>query len=665
MSSEDLIYQSFKLKSGVQLSTRVIMGSMHIGLEEMPDGNEKLAAFYRLRARGGAGLIVTGGISPNEEGVVMDGGARLDQASQVDWYRPICEAVHAEGGKICLQILHTGRYAISTKNVAPSALRAPINPFKPKALTPEEIERTIQDFIRTAQLAEQAGYDGVEIMGSEGYLINQFGCLRTNHREDEWGGPIENRTRLAGRIVEGVRNATRPDFILMYRQSMLDLVEGGNSWEEVVYQTKTVCAAGADLINTGIGWHEARIPTIAGVVPGQGFLWVTAKMKNEIDRPIIATNRFNDLDAADEAISNGKADFVSMARPFLSDPELVNKSRKGKSQLVNTCIACNQACLDHIFQAKPASCLVNPEAGRETEKSIPEVAHPRKIAVVGAGPGGLSFASFAARAGHKVSLYDQSSKLGGQFNEAAKIPGKEVYLETIRYYRELLKRYDVDVHLNSQVKSSEDLKGPADVLVWAAGVRPRIPEIPGVDDPAVCTYRELLRGQVSPGKKIAIVGGGGIGTDVSHFLYHRKDEDFYDFWGIDQALSSAGGLKEPEREAPDKDLTVFMRSTGKLGGALGKTTGWIHRLYLRHKGLKLEQGVQYDRIENGTLYYTRGEEHFSEKFDQIVLCAGQESLEAPTFEGLQEVHCIGGARKAGGLDAQRAIEEAFVLVQSL
>lgn len=641
------------------------MGSMHMGLEEMPDGNEKLAAFYRLRARGGAGLIVTGGISPNEEGVVMDGGSRLDHPDQVDWHRPITEAVHEEGGKICLQILHTGRYAISTKNVAPSALRAPINPFKPKALTAEEVERTIQDYVRTAQLAEQAGYDGVEIMGSEGYLINQFGCLRTNHREDEWGGSIENRTRLAKRIVEAVRKATRPEFILMYRQSMLDLVEGGNSWEEVVYQTKTVCEAGADLINTGIGWHEARIPTIAGVVPGQGFLWVTAKMKKEIDRPIVATNRFNDMGAANTAISSAKADLVSMARPFLSDPELVNKSKKGKSHLVNTCIACNQACLDHVFQAKPATCLVNPEAGRETEKNIISTTSPKRIAVVGAGPGGLSFAGFAARAGHKVSIYEQSSVLGGQFNEAARIPGKEVYLETVRYYRELLKEQGVDIHLKSTVRSSDDLKEPADILVWAAGVKPRIPDIPGIDDSVVCTYRQILRGEVAPGKKIAIIGGGGIGADVAHFLYHREGEDFYGFWGIDKTISNEGGLVTPVREIPDKEMTVFMRSNGKLGGSLGKTTAWIHRLYLKHKGLKIEKGVQYKRIDNGVLHYSRGEELFSSSFDQIILCSGQESLNAPAFEGIGEVHLIGGARKAGGLDAQRAIEEAFALAQSL
>lgn len=641
------------------------MGSMHLGLEEMPDGNEKLAAFYALRARGGAGLIVTGGISPNAEGVVMDGGARLDHPEQVEWHRPICEAVHAEGGKICLQILHTGRYAISTKNVAPSALRAPINPFKPKALTNDEIEQTIQDYILTAQLAQKAGYDGVEIMGSEGYLINQFGCLRTNQREDQWGGSIENRTRLAKRIVEGVREATGAEFILMYRQSMLDLVEGGNSWEEIVYQTRTVCDAGADLINTGIGWHEARIPTIAGVVPGQGFLWVTAKMKKEIDVPIIAVNRFNDLHSANEALESGKADLVSMARPFLSDPELVNKSKKGQAHLVNTCIACNQACLDHVFEAKPASCLVNPEAGRETEQNIRRSGEQKKIAVVGAGPGGLSFASFAARAGHKVSLYEQSEVLGGQFNEAAKIPGKEVYLETVRYYRELLRQYEVDIYKNHPVNAAEDLLEHPDVLVWAAGVKPRIPNLSGVDDPVVCTYREILRGQVAPGKNIAIIGGGGIGTDVAHFLYHTSGEDFYDFWGIDKEIADRGGLKPPLRQDSGLQVTVFMRSKGKLGGSLGKTTGWIHRLYLKHKGLKLEQGVQYEAIENGTLFYNKGEEKCAEAFDQIILCAGQESLQLPEFAGIEDVHLIGGAKKAGGLDAQRAIEEAFALVQSI
>jgi 2,4-dienoyl-CoA reductase (NADPH2) len=664
-----IIYQPFRLASGIELKNRVVMGSMHLGLEELPQGNVALAHFYRLRARGGAGLIITGGIAPNKEGVVAEGSAILNRTDQVSWHKVITTAVHDEGGKICLQILHTGRYALSTSNVAPSALRAPINPFKPRALSHEEILQTIQDYVNTAILAKEAGYDGVEIMGSEGYLINQFSCNRTNHRDDDWGGNIENRTRLAKTIVKETRRQLGNDFIIVYRQSMLDLVEDGNTWDEILYQVKEIEAAGADIINTGIGWHEARIPTIAGVVPEHGFLWVTSKIRPHLKVPVIATNRFNDMHDADQAIFNGHTDLVSMARPFLADPDLVVKSHRGQEKNINTCIACNQACLDHVFQAKPATCLVNPEAGRELKKSVSRAKNPYRIAVVGAGPGGLSFASFAARAGHKVILYEKSHILGGQFIEAQKIPGKEVYKETIRYYRNQLLEHKVDIRLNHPIHSSTDLMKEADILVWAAGVRPRIPIEVKRDAGAILTYRDVLRNnaQIS-GDEIALIGGGGIAVDLAHFLLHddlENEESFYDFWGIDKSFQYRGGLKEPVLKSPKRKITIFKRSKGKLGKGLGKTTAWIYRLFLKKYGVEVIEGIDYNEINSKALRWTKDGEEHKRSFDQVILCAGQESVEVPNELRDFKVFTIGGAKKASGLDAQRAIEEAYALALEL
>jgi 2,4-dienoyl-CoA reductase (NADPH2) len=654
----------------VTLRNRTLMGSMHTGLEEAKNGFEKLAAFYAERARGGVGLIVTGGFGPNEEGAVIMGGATLNKASQVEKHRLVTGAVHAEGGLICLQILHTGRYAYNPKQVGPSDIRSPITPFKPRALTSEEIHGQIADFVNCARLAHQAGYDGVEIMGSEGYFINQFLSPAVNNREDEWGGPIENRSRLAVEIVRQVREAIGSDFIIIFRLSMLDLVEGGSEWEEIVYLGKAIEAAGATLINTGIGWHEARIPTIATKVPRACFTGVTAKMKKELAIPLIATNRINTPEVAEALLARGDADMVSMARPFLADGFFVQKAAEDRADEINTCIACNQACLDHIFSGKLTSCLVNPRACHETELVIQPVEEGRKrIAVVGAGPAGLGFASTAAERGHDVDLFDASDRIGGQFNLAKTIPGKGEFEETLRYFAKKIETSGVNLKLNTRVNADQLIAGGYDEVFLATGIKPRTPDIPGVEHPSVCSYLDLLNGRVQAGERVAVIGAGGIGFDVAELLTHAESDNSYDnpegffrTWGIDLAFKARGGVKgiRPELQPSPRTVYLLQRKSSKPGKDLGKTTGWIHRTTLKQKGVQMLSGCEYLKIDDDGLRIREGGHERLLEVDTIVICAGQESqveLKSPLEAAGIKVQVIGGADKAAELDAKRAINQ--------
>ncbi|NDP41367.1 MAG: NADPH-dependent 2,4-dienoyl-CoA reductase, partial [Aromatoleum sp.] len=568
------------------LRNRVLMGSMHTGLEEASGGYEKMAAFYAARARGGVALIVTGGIAPNFSGRLEPRASQLSFPWQLGKHRVITEAVHAAGGKIALQILHAGRYAYHPLSAAPSAIRSPITPFKPRALSGWGVRKTIADYVRCAVLARRAGYDGVEIMGSEGYLINQFIAPQTNHRDDEWGGPFENRIRFAVEIVRRTREAVGRDFIIIYRLSMLDLVQGGSTWDEVVLLAKAVEAAGASIINTGIGWHEARIPTIATMVPRAAFAWVTRRMKGEVRIPLITTNRINDPGVAEELLARGDADMVSMARPFLADPDFVSKAAAGRADEINTCIACNQACLDHVFARRIASCLVNPYACRETEMTIAPAAQPKRVAVVGAGPAGMACATTAAERGHHVTLFDAAAEIGGQFNLARRIPGKEEFAETLRYFRTKLQRSGVTVLLNRRVTAAE-LAG-FDAVMLATGIVPRRPAIPGIDHPKVASYVDIVNGRVAAGPRVAIVGAGGIGFDVAELLSHSGVDDvsaFRDEWGIDADYAQRGGLKEPHEAPPVRTLWLLQRKQEKVGAGLAKTTGWIRRTLLKRRGV--------------------------------------------------------------------------------
>jgi 2,4-dienoyl-CoA reductase (NADPH2) len=649
-----------------QLSNRVLMGSMHTGLEESKNGYQKMAAFYGERARGGVGLIVTGGISPNRAGWIAPFAAKLTNRKEARRHQQVTHAVHEEGGKICLQILHAGRYGYHPFIVAPSGLKAPITPFKPRALSKRGIERTISDFARCAELAREAGYDGVELMGSEGYLINQFIVRRTNKREDEWGGSYENRIRFPLEILKRVRQAVGDDFILIFRLSMLDLVDEGSSWEEVVQLAKAIEQNGANIINTGIGWHEARIPTISTQVPRGSFAWVTEKMKGEVDIPLITTNRINTPELAESILASGKADMVSMARPFLADPAFVAKAREGLADEINTCIACNQACLDHIFERKTASCLVNPRACRELEINFIPAQKKKNILIVGGGPAGMSAAAHAAERGHKVRLYEAASELGGQFNLARRIPGKEEFAETIRYFSGRLKKFDVQVHLERKF-NPEDLKEvAADELVLATGVKPRIPPIEGLDHPSVCVYPELILGGVSPGKKVVIIGAGGIGMDVATLLCDPSSspgeevQTYLKEWGIDPGYQSRGALQDPRPSFPDHEIYLLQRSTGKIGKGLGKTTVWAHRRSLKMKNVNVLTGVKYQKVDDkGIHIHVRGESKILEA-DTIVLCAGQDPMDALVNSIIQQgvtPVLIGGVRDAHRLDAKRAIEE--------
>ncbi|MCK9735941.1 NADPH-dependent 2,4-dienoyl-CoA reductase [Pseudomonas syringae] len=660
------------------LRNRTLMGSMHTGLEERPGGFERMATYFAERARGGVGLMVTGGIAPNEEGGVYDGAAKLTNAEEAEHHRIVTRAVHEAGGKICLQILHAGRYAYSRKQVAPSAIQAPINPFTPRELDEEGIEKQIADFVTCSTLARSAGYDGVEIMGSEGYFINQFLAAHTNHRTDRWGGSYGNRMRLAVEIVRRVREAVGAHFIIIFRLSMLDLVEGGSSWEEIVELAKAVEQAGATLINTGIGWHEARIPTIATKVPRAAFSKVTAKLRGSVNIPLITTNRINTPEVAERILSEGDADMVSMARPFLADPEFVNKAAAGHAERINTCIGCNQACLDHTFGGKLTSCLVNPRACHETELNYLPTLQVRKIAVVGAGPAGLAAATVAALRGHEVTLFDSASEIGGQFNIAKRVPGKEEFAETLRYFRNKVQETGVQLRLGNRVKAADLLGAGFDEVILATGIAPRTPAIPGIDNPMVLSYLDVILQRKPVGRRVAVIGAGGIGFDVSEFLVHQgvatslDREAFWKEWGIDTTLQARGGVAgvKPEVHAPARQVFLLQRKSSKVGDGLGKTTGWIHRTGLKNKQVQMLNAVQYLKIDDAGLHIRIGEDG-EEKLlavDNVVICAGQDPLRElydELLNGGQSVHLIGGADVAAELDAKRAIDQGSRLAATL
>jgi 2,4-dienoyl-CoA reductase (NADPH2) len=659
-----------------QIKNRVLMGSMHTGLEERPQGFERQAVYYKARAEGGVGLIVTGGIGPNPEGAAVQGGAVLTNDEEVQKHRIVTEAVHTvEGAKICMQILHAGRYAYNPVLVAPSALQAPINPFIPNELDAEGIEKQIRDFVNCAVLARQAGYDGVEIMGSEGYLLNQFICQRTNHRSDEWGGSYENRIRLPVEIVRRVRQAVGDEFILIYRLSMLDLVEEGSTWREIVQLGKAIEVAGANLINTGIGWHEARIPTIATSVPRAAFVEVTARMKKELSVPLITTNRINTPDVAEQILASGIADMVSMARPMLADPDFVNKAAANRADEINTCIACNQACLDHVFEGREVSCLVNPYAGHETKLVFSFAEKKKKIAVVGAGPAGLAAAVTAAQRGHGVTLFEQSDQIGGQFNIAKQIPGKDEFKETIRYFDVQLKRAQVIVCLGTVVEAGLLLEQGFDEVILATGITPRQPELSGIEHKKVLTYLDVLQAKVPVGQRVAIIGAGGIGFDTAEYLVHdtsdaaRQADEFLREWGVDISVATAGGLKSGGVvPAPARQVYLLQRKSARVGAKLARTTGWIHRTVLKKRGVEMISSVDYQKIDDRGLHVLIAGEPRLLEVDNIIVCAGQapkRDLYEPLRQAGVRVHLIGGADNAGELDAKRAIKQGTELALQL
>lgn len=657
------------------LKNRVLMGSMHVGLEEVEGGYDRMAAFYAERAAGGVGLIVTGGISPNDHGVTFHGGSKLDTLEEAEKHKVITQAVHDAGGKIALQILHTGRYSYQAENVAPSAIQAPINPVKPHALTSAEVNQTIADFVNCAKLSQVAGYDGVEIMGSEGYLINEFIAARTNHRDDEWGGSYENRIRFPIEIVKRTRAEVGENFIIIYRLSMLDLVEGGSTLEEVIQLAKEIEKAGATIINTGIGWHEARIPTIATKVPRAAFTWVTKKLKGSVQIPLVTSNRINTPEMAEHVLAQGDADMVSMARPMLADAEFVLKAEQGRSDEINTCIGCNQACLDQIFSMQIATCLVNPRACYETELIFKESAAKKNIAVIGAGPAGLSFATYAADRGHQVIIFEAASQIGGQFNIAKTIPGKEEFYETLRYFKRKIElQPNIKLVLNHTATYEELSAENYDDIVVATGVTPRELTIEGIDHPKVLSYIEVLRERKPVGKKVAIIGAGGIGFDTAEYLSHEGEsgslnpQKFYDEWGIDTSYAHVGGLKQPVLEQSDREIYLLQRKAKAVGASLGKTTGWIHRTGLKHRDVKMIAGASYDKIDDQGLHITVNEQPTVLEVDHVIICAGQESYTA-MYDQLKadgkNVHLIGGAKEAGELDAKRAIRQGAELAATI
>ena len=657
------------------LKNRVLMGSMHVGLEEVEGGYDRMAAFYAERAAGGVGLIVTGGISPNDHGVTFHGGSKLDTLEEAEKHKVITQAVHDAGGKIALQILHTGRYSYQAENVAPSAIQAPINPVKPHALTSAEVNQTIADFANCAKLSQIAGYDGVEIMGSEGYLINEFIAARTNHRDDEWGGSYENRMRFPIEIVKRTRAEVGENFIIIYRLSMLDLVEGGSTLEEVIQLAKEIEKAGATIINTGIGWHEARIPTIATKVPRAAFTWVTKKLKGSVQIPLVTSNRINTPEMAEHVLAQGDADMVSMARPMLADAEFVLKAEQGRSDEINTCIGCNQACLDQIFSMQIATCLVNPRACYETELIFKESAAKKNIAVIGAGPAGLSFATYAADRGHQVTVFDAASQIGGQFNIAKTIPGKEEFYETLRYFKRKIElQPNIKLVLNHTATYEELSAESYDDIVVATGVTPRELTIEGIDHPKVLSYIEVLRERKPVGKKVAIIGAGGIGFDTAEYLSHEGEsgslnpQKFYDEWGIDTSYAHVGGLKQPVLEQSDREIYLLQRKAKAVGASLGKTTGWIHRTGLKHRDVKMIAGASYDKIDDQGLHITVNDQPTVLEVDHVIICAGQESYTA-MYDQLKadgkNVHLIGGAKEAGELDAKRAIRQGAELAATI
>jgi 2,4-dienoyl-CoA reductase (NADPH2) len=655
-----------------QLRNRVLMGSMHTGLEDRARDFPRLAAYFAERAAGGAGLIVTGGYAPNVVGWLKPFGGKLSWPWEVGPHRQLTRAVHAHDGKICLQLLHAGRYAYHPLSVAPSKKKAPINPFTPRALSARGVERHIADYARSARLAREAGYDGVEVMGSEGYLINEFIAPRTNARTDAWGGDAATRMRFAVEIVRRIREACGPDFIIIYRLSLVDLVDDGSNWEEIVQQARAIEAAGATLINSGIGWHEARVPTIATSVPRAAFAGVTAKLKPHVQVPVIATNRINMPDVAERILAGGQADMVSLARPLLADPEWANKARAGRAHAINTCIACNQACLDHVFENKTASCLVNPRAVHETELVYRPASTPRRVAVVGAGPAGLACATVAAERGHRVTLFDAASEIGGQFNVAKRIPGKEEFHETLRYFRHKLEETGVEVKL----ETTADVAALAgfDAVVVATGITPRHVDFPGADHAKVVTYLDVLLGRVTVGAEAAIIGAGGIGFDVGEFLVHEGPSPALDparwmaEWGVDPTFEARGALARPQPEPPARKVWLLQRSPGRPGARLGKTTGWIHRATLKAKGVKMLGGVEYLGVDDAGLHIRVDGQEQTLPVDHVVVCAGQEprrDLHAALQAAGVEAHLIGGADVAAELDAKRAIKQGSEVAAAL
>ena len=656
------------------LRNRIIMGSMHTGFEEHEQGAEHLAAFYRERARGGAALIITGGIAPNSEGAVVDDGATLEREDQLPWHRTVTAAVHEHGAKICMQILHTGRYALGRHPVAPSAIRAPINPATPRALSTAEVKQLVRDYARCAQLAQQAGYDGVEIMGSEGYLINQFLAPATNQREDEYGGSLDNRQRLAEEIVAAVRAACGEDFLIIYRISLLDLVENGNTWEENRLLAAKIEAAGADMFNTGIGWHEARIPTIATCVPRAAFARFTGCLKAVSGIPVIATNRINMPAVAEDILTEGLADAVCLARPFLADADWVNKAAAGQDVAINTCIGCNQACLDHIFVGKLTSCLVNPFACHELQLIQTPTATRKNLAVIGAGPAGMAFAKTAAERGHRVTVFDVQAEIDGQLNVAKRIPGKPEFNETLRYFRYELQRLGVDLCLNTRVGADE--VAAFDEIVLASGIVPRLPEIPGIGHSKVLSYLDVLRDGKTVGARVAIIGAGGIGFDTAEFLAHSGEDSalspplFWQEWHIDPTLTQRGALQSGagNKLPAAREIWLLQRKLGQPGARLGKTTGWIHRTRLKKQGVHMLGGVEYLYINDDGLHIRYDGHEQCLPVDNIIICAGQEP-QRELWEALQAigkpVHLIGGADVAAELDAKRAIKTGTELALSI
>lgn len=656
------------------LRNRVLMGSMHVGLEEVKDGFSRMAAFYAERARGGVGLIVTGGIAPNDCGRPMPGGARLTTEQEADKHRPVVDAVHREGGKIAMQILHFGRYAYHADLVAPSAIQAPINPTRPKEMLGEEVGQTIDDFVRCAALAQYAGYDGVEIMGSEGYLLNEFVAERTNRRGDQWGGSYEKRIRFPVEIVRRTRERVGKNFIIIFRLSMLDLVEGGSSLTEVVQLAQAIEAAGATILNTGIGWHEARIPTIATKVPRGAFAWVTQKLKGQVGIPLVATNRINTPEVGEQLLADGYCDMVSMARPFLADPFFVRKAEQGKADEINTCIGCNQACLDHTFAGKITSCLVNPRACHETLLNVIPTSKRDRIAVVGAGPAGLSFAITAAQRGFLVTLFDAASEIGGQFNIAKQVPGKEEFHETLRYYSRQIELTGVKLELNRRVNAQDLIAGGYAHIVLATGVTPRAAAFPGIDHPKVCGYLDVLRDKRAVGDTVIVIGAGGIGFDVAEFLLHSGQSaslnpaKFFAGWGVDTHYRERGGLRPAQLEKSKRKIYLLQRKATKVGDGLGKTTGWIHRTSLKNQQVEMIAGVTYRKVDDAGLHITVSERETVIAADTIVVCAGQEpqrELQAELLAAGCAVHLIGGADQAAELDAKRAIKQGTELAAAL
>ena len=660
--------------AGARLPNRILMGSMHTGLEARPDGMERLAAFYAERARGGAALIVTGGFSPNDAGELGPHRAQFSTPEDRDRHRVIPQAVHDAGSRILLQVLHSGRYGFHTKIVAPSPIKSGINPNSPRELAPAEIESTIEDFVRSAALAQEAGYDGVEVMGSEGYLITQFLALRTNQRKDEWGGSLENRLRFAAEIVRRTRAATGEGFIIDFRISALDLVEGGLTGDEIVVVAKAMEAAGASLLNTGIGWHEAKIPTIAQAVPRGGFAWAARRIKEAVGIPVVASNRINAPETAEDILARGDADMVSLARAMLSDAEFANKAQAGDRAAINICIACNQACLDHYFIGQTVSCVVNPRAGRETRLAFVPAAKKKSVAVVGGGPAGLSFAAVAAERGHAVTLFDKADRLGGQFNLATRIPGKQEFAESVAYYAERMKRAGVTLKLGHAANDA-DLAG-FDEVVLATGIDPRTPPIPGIDHPSVVGYTEVISGRAKVGTNVVLIGAGGIGFDTAIYLLEHgsraplEAQAFASHWGIEPALTTEGGLA-PGGIPPAKPrlrITMLKRSTTPFGATLGRTTGWVHRTELIRNGVKMLKGVEYRKIDDQGVHISIDGKEQVIPAETVVLCAGQESkrdLLAPIEARGRKAHLIGGAKEAGELDAKRAMLEGAQLAAAL